>query len=516
MPDPKQTSAVKAMSRRQSGAPNLFGPEVRRRPKPSKILMTITKWLGRSTGLFGIPFLRRLPWIRNIGIVRGVVGVESIVIDEPDAKRLATAISKDNATFLAPNHAEVLGDLLFDWEMNCRFGGQIAFWAGPDLVHGPLRHIWARHNLIANTRDGFGKQHSIDTVLGGDNVLLHVEGDVHWARDSVHTVYAGVAQLATRAADEGDREVWIQPMLYKSAFSESAEEGLHGELRTIEERLGLPSGEALSLSDRFAELRLNLVRTRRAFYGLEDREITPENFAAEHDRFLEELFELSGVTREPDMSAAPAEGPTHDPVRLRLAKLRERMRLAHKRLRRRVAGYADWHLLAWEIRRLYGESDPSYFTSTLRPEHIAEYAKRVREQLCVGNLTDPIRGLLPQAVARRIVLVKIPEPVVVKPLSALDGEIEADERQRKILRAVWASMQNTLDTMDARLATLTLPLRLSNPLHRRPGLLQPRAGEAELVEDVANRTPREPVSRTPTPAGTSRSSSRLPARASVD
>jgi hypothetical protein len=439
------------------GGPNFYGKDVKKRPSRSRLLQWITKWMGRGFGLYGLPLLKLIPLINQIPFVRGVIGVQRVQIDDDDKAQLDEAYSSRHATFLAPNHPEIFGDFLMDWEMACRFSANTWFWAGPDLVLGPLKHIWLRHGLIANTRDGKGKTLSIERALDGDNVLLHAEGDVHWTRDTVHGLYAGIAQLACRAADERGGEVWIQPVAYKSAFAEPTDKALHEEMHFIERRLKLPRGDKLSVAERFAALRLNLLIGRRAFFGLPERAITADNYAIEHGRFFEEMLLIAGVG--PDEGNG---GPMAGPVGQAAARLqlRERVRLAQKKLRARPAGFADWQLMAWELRRLYGEHDATYHQAQLRAEHIAESLKRIKEQLCVGKITDPLRSLLPMTAARRIVLVKAPKAVVV----TADPDADQDARQRAILEQVWAALQHELDGMDARLDELVAPTLHDNPL----------------------------------------------------
>jgi hypothetical protein len=451
-------SAVGAPKKNKGpSGPNFYGKNVSKRPKRSRLLQWITKWMGRGFGLYGLPILKLIPLINQIPFVRGVIGVKRVHIDEADQAQLDEAYSSRHATFLAPNHPEIFGDFLMDWEMACRFSDKTWFWAGPDLVLGPLKHIWLRHGLIANTRDGKGKTLSVERAVDGDNVLMHAEGDVHWTRDTVHGLYAGVAQLACRAADESGEEVWVQPIAYKSAFAEPTDKALHEEMRFIERRLKLPRGDKLSVAERFAALRLNLLIGRRAFFGLPERDITAENFAVEHGRFFEELLLMAGVGPD-EGKQGPMAGPVGEGA-FRL-QLRERVRLAQKKLRSKPAGFADWQLMAWELRRLYGEHNATYHQPQLRAEHVAESLKRIKEQLCVGKLTDPLRSLLPMTAARRIVLVKAPAPVVVTP----DPGADQDARQRRLLEEVWTALQRQVDQMDERLNELVDPVMHDNPL----------------------------------------------------
>lgn len=441
-------------------------------PRPatrgSPVIMHGTRFLARVFGMFGIPGLRLVPGLRHIDLVRGLQGVEELAIDETSAARMARALDGQHATFLTPNHPEVFTDWMVDWELVSRQSFRAAFWAGAEMVNGVFGPIWRRHNLIPTGGNGWGKRYSVELVRQGQGVLLHPEGDVLWTRDRVHPCFGGVADLALQAAreerdDGAQRPVIIQPILYKSAFVEDVTGALQVEMDTVERRLGLPSGWGLPVPARFTQLQIALLTSRRQRWGLPYRDIEPGTFFAEQDRFLDELLTLAGAPAEEEDTPRLIGDTAREGLFPSQLALRERVRRAQKRLKRSVDKTAKE--LSAELKRLYGSSCTSYRGKTLRPEHVAESLKRIKEQLFVGRLTDFLRLMMPSAVGLRRVQVTVPEPIWVS----------ADRDPRALMEEVHATMQRELDKLDEVLDAHALPVRWPNPLRPQALLTEPAA-----------------------------------------
>ena len=93
--------------------------------------------------------------MRVLGVVNrwmllpGRSRVSTIEFPEADRRRLAGAVNRSTAAFLAPNHGEFGVDWLLDKEISRQAAPRMAAWAAHEII-AAAPWFWTRNNLVSN------------------------------------------------------------------------------------------------------------------------------------------------------------------------------------------------------------------------------------------------------------------------------------------------------------------------------------------------------------------------------
>jgi hypothetical protein len=98
----------------------------------------------------------------------------------------------------------------------------------------------------------------------------------------------------------------------------------------------------------------------------------------------------------------------------------------------------------------------------LTQEAIAENLKRIRSVFVTRGRADALHNVVPVPVGRRIARVRVPEPLAVH--EAFTGASDPAAAKARLLEALHARLQGTLDALSAELAPLLGRFRRPNPL----------------------------------------------------
>jgi 1-acyl-sn-glycerol-3-phosphate acyltransferase len=434
------------------------------RPRPNAFFMTVTRILIDHLGFPGLPFfarfqfLRRLiPWIAGLRIVK-------VEVPEKDDARMRAALDPENACFVAVNHPDFFTDVVVDWHLMSRIAKKIAFWAGYGIVNMPvLRTLWLNHNLIATTAGGDGKRYSIESARRGTGVLLHPEGNVFFTNDHIQPIFPGVATMAldtaATIADDGESQrTLILPMVWKYRFTADATDGLVREMRFVERRLGLPSGESLGVGDRFFALMREVLRREEARAGLVSPPLDDAHYFERSEALLTHLIERS----EHEVGIADRVPTPGESLRDRLRHIERAARFLKTKEPKR---YATISARLAVMHRLEQFSPRFYNSPTLTQEQMAECMKRLRFDAISGKLTDMLRRWIPFPVADRIVHVRTGEPVDVTAFVASHPRNAA--RVESVRALVENRMRETLNALLDEVSPLTAAHAIDNAFARR-------------------------------------------------
>jgi len=387
------------------------------RPRANQLVMTVSRLLIDHLGFPGLPLFARIPFLRRL--IPWICGLRITKVEVPDDDhaRMQAALAKENACFVAVNHADFFTDVVVDWHLMGRVAKRIAFWAGYGIVNMPgLRWFWLNHNLIATTGGGDGKRYSIENARRGDGVLIHSEGNVFFTNDHVQPLFPGVATMAIDTAqaiaDDGEaRRTFVLPIAYRYRFVDDASVGLAREMRFVERRLALPSGEGLDVGPRFFALMRHVLLREEKKAGLPERPLDDASYFARSEALLAHL--IDSTAKELDVVERVSQ-PGDTP--------RDRIRHLEKAARFLKAKEPSRYQIVWArialMHRLEQFSPRYYASSTLSQENMAECMKRLRFDTIEGKLTDILRKFIPFPVADRIVHVRVAEPVDVTPYLA--------------------------------------------------------------------------------------------------
>ncbi len=444
-----KTADVTRMTRREKAkVRRARAGEVYEEPRANPVLMWITRFLIHHLGFSGMPLLA--PLFRWLDIFPWFRGVRMRGIDFPadHLARARAAASKDTAAFIAPNHPEFFTDFLMGHAVGSMISRKLAFWVGFDLVNGPLRIIWLRHNLIANAPGGGGKRYSRKAALRGDGVFIHPEGDVGWTGHTVQKVFAGVAHLPLTCFDDeryDGRDVFIVPLAYRYRFCEDPSRGLRREMDLIEARLSLPPTTG-DVGERFFALQRHLLARQAAAHDVDLPPVTDENFFDLQDRFFTALQE--GL--EEDLGLESRGHPAD-----RIVAIEQRLRVVRRTAENGEQRYRAGNRRFQEMRRAYHFSRRCYGTDELTLEQVAESLKRIRQDLFTGRFWDWLRAMMPFPVADRVAHVRTLAPILVNDYRHLPLE----EAEEKLVARYRRELQAGLDELTAELAgdTPTVP-----------------------------------------------------------
>ena len=417
-----------------------FDRRAYRDPRPSAALIRAVGWLNRRLVL---PHLTRLA---------------SFDLPPADLGRLRAAVRPGTAAFLGPNHPEFFTDWMIDKELSSRVSPLMAHWASYEIVNvSPLAQwLWLRNNLIANVPGGGGREYSIRWALAGHGVLLHPEGTASWHGERVGPLMPGIVDLAwetcARARETGrNLPVLVVPIVWRLHFVGDVSSGLAREMAHIERAMELAPGNGMQIGERFAALQANLLRHQCETLGLPVPPAPAGLCGA--DYFAAQDAAAEAIARELESRGAWVE---HDLARImhRFRKI-ARAGVEHPERERERRLYL-------ELWRLVGFPRALYDTPTLTQEAIAENLKRVRSVFVTRGLGDALHNVVPVPVGRRIVRVRVIEPLAVHEAFAAGGD--AGATRARLLEALHARLQGILDALNMELAPLLERFRRTNPL----------------------------------------------------
>jgi hypothetical protein len=392
--------------------------------------------------------------LNRLALLPGLLRVTRFDLPAADARRLRSAVNRDTAAFLGPNHPEFLTDWLVDKELSRRVAPLMAHWAAYEIVNGSpaTRAFWLANNLVANVPGGGGKAYSVDWALGGKAVLLHPEGTATWQGDRVGVLLPGLVDMAWEAAERvrasgGTRPVWLVPVAWRFAFRGDVRRGLARDMARLERGLSLPRGDRLGTPERFAALmRHLLVRQceRLALPAPDGR----EGYFASQSRVIEALKH----------ALAERHGALD-------ADLPRAFRVLRRAIRERASADPDGarrdRALVAELQRLAGFDPALYDRAELEPERLNEVLKRTRSSLLTRGLGNALHNTVPVAAGPRTAHVRVAEPIAVR----ADGSDGAAAKPA-LLAEHRARLQALLDLLGDELAGSSAARRLPNPLHR--------------------------------------------------
>lgn len=431
-------------------------------PTPHRALMRIMANANEWFMLRGVPILRDIPLLNKIPFIgRGCLKFSNIDLPKEDIQKLKSSINSKTAAFIAPNHPEFSLDAMIDKAVTNRIAPLIACWVDQSIVnlHPFTQKIMLANNLIANVRQGGGKEYSIEWALKGHGVLLHPEGMVGWAGNKVFQIYPGIVDMAVQTALKAEgtgRPVFIAPVVYKYVFDHEVTKGLHKEMKGIEKRLQLPSGEKRSLEERFFELHKNLLLSQEKRFELpaakSTEPVTSSNYFDRqkqlHDFLRDDLvsrygnvpgsdhrwiFKMETVVKKAE--GVSPEQKKHDDDKLK------------------------------EMRRLFEFSEELYGTKTLTQEEIAESLKRVKRDLIRDSSREIFRNYFPVAVGQRSACIRAAEPVNVSEALSLAGG-DSPEFRVELLKEVHSRMQKRLTELKEELHPSQSRYERPNPFCR--------------------------------------------------
>ncbi len=413
-------------------------------PRPSPALMwalgIVNRWL-----LFGLPVLRRIPFVRDLPFVHGYFWLRSIDLPAVDRATLVSAVNPSTVAFLGPNHPEFGADWLIDKELSTYVAPRMASWADRGIVAAAPK-FWAMNNLVANDGGEDAKEYSVGWAGRGEGVLLHPEGSVRWTNDAVQSLYPGIAQMALKAADRFDAPVNIVPIVWKYHFVGDISIALLREMHLIERGLHLPVGDRSSVAARFHSVQVNVLERQMQHFGYEE-------IASSDDFFERQLaFQRSLVERLESRHSVES-SPDLDKRVARLASAVRRMLAQSKtdsspgafelrmQMKRDLA-------MAEEAKRLGEFSADVYGTPVLTQEQMSESLKRIRDRLMRNGWRNTIANMLPRPLGPRVVHVAVPKPLrVMKNEASSLGDYE-----RRLLVLARMRMQRALDEINMRIA----------------------------------------------------------------
>lgn len=419
-------------------------------PKPRPALIHTLTWVNRWVNFYGIPLLRDLPGLRRIPGIRGVCDIRSIDLPAADDARLRRSIRPEHAVLITPNHPELFTDWMLDKEIGARYAPLTANWAAHEVVNGMGRwgqKFWLANHLIAQIpgQTEAAVACSLQTLHAGTPVLLHPEGGVQWQGDILSPLFAGAAKMALQAAEDGDKPVFIQPLVWKLKFTGNPEPGLRAEMAHVERQLGLDPAPGLSLSQQLARLYRTVLVRRFQDMGFAPPDAGLPFFAAQ-DVLAEKL--LGALGRYGRFSGSPAEQAAQMLAALRQA---EKDGAVFDRMERR------WRK---ELALLLRTPASACRREQWQAEHIAECLKRLRcDHLAWGAWQNVLHKQIPRSAAARRAHIRAPEALDIRALRAEHPEWDA----AAITARLHTVMQNALDALNAELASQYPPPQYDNP-----------------------------------------------------
>jgi hypothetical protein len=438
-------------------------------PRLVDALVPLNRWLC----LAGTPGLRDLPKLRAIPGFAGLCDVRDVIFDADEEDALADRVASREGVFLTPVHPEFFTDWMLDKELSARCAPRMLAWATHEIVNGTGRlaqKFWLANGLVAQipgAGGAAGKAASIDSVLAGQPVLLHPEGQVGWHAHHVGPLFGGVAEMALEAAERATnaglgQRIWIAPVAWKLVFTRDVDAGLHREADRVERTLGLPStrGRLRDVAARMASIYANVLLRESIREGF-DPNAAAGQAGTSH---LVETAKLDGLAIEARRVAlldhlarrlvtfgavdtASRDGETGLAVHLGTVRAAERW--LRSDAGRASTARIDVRLAAASMRQQQRWSPLLYRGDTMTQEQVAENLKRLRCDLCRRSLRDTLHRFIPRPVGPRIAHVRLPEPIeVVAPREAVD-DATRDRIRDALLADLRRRMQAAIDVLHA-------------------------------------------------------------------
>ena len=412
-----------------------------RDPSPSPLLMKLMGHLNRFV------------------VLPRVIRLAGVDLPAADQRRLERAVNPDTAAFLAPGHPEFMTDWMIDKEISRRFAPMMASWAAQDIVNSSrmAQRFWLANGLIANTPGGGGKAYSLRCARAGRGVLLHPEGAVNWQAERIWPLHPGAIDMATSLAamlraEDDPRPVFVVPMVWRLTFSGQVHAPLLAEMEHIESACGLSVHDTDDPAERLTGLLGALLTQRAHQFGLR----RPDLRAARPDPNYFSAQSL--VVAEIRARLANTYGPLSDDPMHALRAIQRGMR---RRANLDPARVAQDRGLMMELHRL-SRLDPNlYGRATLTQEHIAEILKATRAAVVTDGFRNALHNLLPRAVARRVVHIRVGEPIDIR------QAVESGADSASLLLVLQRRLQNAQDALGAELEPRVGAFRLSNPMALR-------------------------------------------------
>jgi hypothetical protein len=431
------------------------------RPRPQSLMMWVLGFVNRWLMLLGLPIFRRIPIVRDLPLIRGYFRIRAIDFPAPDRARLATAVNRNTAAFVGPNHPEFGFDWIMDKEIQTLVAPRMASWASHGII-ASAPWFWTRNNLISHNGGEAAMEHSVAWALQGDGVLLHPEGTVRWTGDVVHPLFQGIAEMACATAPRGAQPVFVVPIVWKLQYVTDISAALHREMTYIERSLGLDEGSSINLAERFGGLQEKILRDRMRVHGFDAASIETLDYFARQEAFRDHL--LADLGSRYEIEPAPSVDKTiaryQRAISAELRQLRDEE--SPGAAERRGALTLDL-ARADEASRLNGFSRDAYATPRLTQEQIAESLKRHRATLLTSGRRNMIHNFLPTPYGPRIAHVRVPEPILIDPIRASGGPAERQAYVTELVGLARARMQDALDRIIQGIAAETTRYSHRNP-----------------------------------------------------
>ncbi len=403
------------------------------------------KWLIRAM----VP-VNRVVMLKGALGVRGVSDIPAIDFPTDDAARLAAVCGQGRATFVTPNHPEFFTDWMLDKELSARLFPQAAFWATNGIVNGlgrAAQSFWLANNLIAQIpgNSDAAREFSIGWAMRGKGVLLHPEGMVGWHSNHVAPLMPGAVEMAGEALRRGREsspgfQSFVAPVVWKLVFQRDVEAGLLEECAYVERRLGIETGEGMTLPGRVYRLYETLLGRDEQRLGMEPEAV--QGFAGRHRRLVDALCACLADMLDLDPQPEPS-----DMLRLARRKGREARNAPNAA---QVKEVVDTLALNLRIGNFAFESE------TTTQEELAEHIKRIRNDYCKGTTRDAMNRYVPRPVGPRTAIIRVPQPLAMHSFSGTTGEAATLLRGR---------MQDALDAINRALLAEGRLRTYPNPFH---------------------------------------------------
>ena len=440
-------------------------PQSFRKPSPSFPLMWVLGLINRWCLLMGLPVLRRIPFIRDLVLVRGHFRIRNVDLPSADRARLRAAVNEDTAAFIGPNHPEFGFDWMMDKEISTFVSPRMASWASHEIV-ATAPSFWLRNNLISHNGGDAAVDHSVMWARRGHGVLLHPEGSVHWTADKIHPLFHGIAEMACEAARRGaadgdTRLVYVVPIVWKLRYVGDISAQLHAEMNRIERHLGLEPDLHPNLVEHFRLLQERVLAKRMLEFGFDSASVVGLDFFSRQEAFREWLMDDLGARYSIEQ---------HDSVERTLTRFKRVISAERRALRhdesgdgraRRAALTLDLDR-AEEASRLGGFSRDVYGTPHLSQEQIGESLKRHRATLVTGGLRNTIHNFLPVPFGARVAHVRVPEPIRIDS-SLASGKGHDQAYVASLIDLASERMQEALDSINREIAAEVKRFSVPNP-----------------------------------------------------
>lgn len=416
------------------------------------ILGLVNRWFL----LLGLPVLRMVPIVRDLPFVHGYFWIREIDLPAGEIGRLDRSVNPGTAAFLGPNHPEFGTDWLIDKEVSTFVAPRMASWADRGII-AAAPSFWGMNNLIANDGGDAAKDYSIEWAIKGGGVLLHPEGTVRWTNDVVHPLFPGIARMAMSASALSDKPVFIAPLVWKYRYVRDVSRRMHREMRILEDGLGLPRLERLSVALRFQALQLNILAGQMRRFSYEEGPACGDFF--DRQRAFQ-LFLIETLEQRHSVEGSPDTDKRITRItRAIRATLSESMGdETPVGVTRRASLKSDLEM-AEEAKRLGEFTREVYGTPALTQEQLYESLKRTRDRLLRRGWKNTIANMLPRPFGPRVVHVGVPEPILVTPGDAAQSK----DYETRLLMLARTRMQEKLDEINARIASDVQRFSHKNP-----------------------------------------------------